>query len=115
MNFYRIWRLTGWEASSVNQVITVLHIVGFLLLTVLVYVLDRKWMKHKKSGYWSIILWIPYLIMFLYLFAILFPITYRGDAPAPASGLIIFGQLIIYPFYLLIIYLIRYAIEDAVA
>ncbi|WP_391115844.1 hypothetical protein [Psychrobacillus sp. L3] len=111
LNFYRIWRLSGWEANSVSLITALLHIVGFLLLTLLVYMFDKKWMQDKKSKYWSSILWLPYLIIFLFIFATLFPITYRGDDPAPASGLIIFGQLIIYPFYLSFIYFIRYAIE----
>ncbi|QFF99189.1 hypothetical protein PB01_10295 [Psychrobacillus glaciei] len=99
--------------SSISLITAVLHIFGFLLLTILVYMFDKKWMQDKKSKYWSSILWLPYLIIFLFIFATLFPITYRGDVPSPASGLIIFGQLIIYPFYLSCIYFIRSAIEGA--
>ena len=104
-------RLSGWEAYTISLITGVLHIIGFILLTFLVYMFDKKWMHCKKSRYWSSILWLPYLIIFLFIFATLFPITYRGDDPAPASGLIIIGQLIIYPFYLSFIYFIRYAFE----
>lgn len=111
LNFYRIWRLTGWEADSVTQLTAVLHIVGFFLLTILVYIFNRKWLQGRKAKYWSAILWLPYLFFFLFLFANLFPITNRGDQPAPVQGLIIIVQLITYPFYLSIIYFFTSVIE----
>lgn len=103
VNFYRIWRLTGWEGDTVNTVIAVIHVVGFIVTIFLFYFLIRKWFEGKKAGYWSVILWFPYLFLFAFIFASLFPITYGGDNPAPVTGLIIIGQLITYPFYLLLI------------
>jgi hypothetical protein len=102
VNFYRIWRLTGWEGDTVNTVIAAIHIVGFIVTLFLFYFLIRKWFEGRKAGYWSVILWFPYVVLFVFIFATLFPMTYGGDQPAPVSGLVIIGQLIAYPIYLLV-------------
>ena len=103
VNFYRIWRLTGWEGNTVNGVIAAIHIVGFIVTVLLFYFLVRKWFEGRKIGYWSVILWFPYVILFVFTFATLFPMTDRGDSAAPVTGLMIIGQLIIYPFYILVV------------
>lgn len=103
VNFYRIWRLTGWQADTLDIVIVVIHFVGFFLTLFLFYFLISNWLEGRKASYWSVILWFPYLILFVIIFAILFPITHPGDKPAPVSGLIILAQLASYPFYLLFI------------
>lgn len=103
VNFYRIWRVTGWEGNTVNTVIAAIHIIGFILTLFLFYFLIRKWFEGRNAGYWSVILWFPYVVLFVFIFAMLFPLNDGGDRPAPVSGLVIIGQLIVYPFYLLII------------
>ncbi|WP_075618920.1 hypothetical protein [Paenisporosarcina indica] len=103
LNFYRIWRLTGWEADTVNGVIAGLHLIGFVLSTIVFVFLISKWLEGKKSSFWAVILWFPYLILFIALFSYLFPITNQGEMPAPVSGLIIIAQLIMYPIYLVMV------------
>ena len=103
LNFYRIWRITGWETDTVNNVIAIIHVVGFILSTIVFVILIKKWLEGKKASFWSIILWLPYLILFICIFANLCPITNRGEMPAPVSGLFIMGQLIVYPIYLMVI------------
>ncbi len=103
VNVYRIYRVTGWEGNVVNSMIAVIHLVGFIATLILFYFLIRKWFEGHKAGYWSVILWLPYVVLFIFIFAMLFPMTDGGDRPAPVSGLVIIGQLIVYPFYLLII------------
>lgn len=61
---------------------------------------------HVKSSHWSIILWVHYLVFFFFVFALMFPITNQGEVPAPVIGLIIFGEVIIFLFYILAINLI---------
>ena len=100
LNFYRIARLAGWEPSSVNLVSIISHVIGFILLVTFLFFINRRWLHYRKSRYLTTFLWFPYLILFIFLFANIFPITYRGDAPSLASGLIIFAQLIIYPILL---------------
>jgi len=103
VNFYRIWRLTGWQADTLDIVIVVIHLVGFFSTLFIFYFLISNWLEGRKASYWSVILWFPYLILFVIIFAILFPVTHPGDKPAPVSGLIIMAQLVSYPFYLLFI------------
>ncbi|MFD2630012.1 hypothetical protein [Oceanobacillus kapialis] len=103
VNVYRISRVTNWE---INTVITVLSltIIGVVIAgTVLLSFLTKKWMGVRKGNYWTVILWVPYFILFAYLFANAFPITYEGDVPNPAIGLLIIGGLLAYPFYILVI------------
>ncbi len=114
VNVYRIYRVTGWEGDAVNSVIAAIHLVGFIATPFLFYFLVRKWFEGRKAGYWSVILWLPYVILFVFIFATLFPITYGGDKASPATGLIIMGQLITYPFYLLVITWIGSAEDFAV-
>ncbi|KAA0964922.1 hypothetical protein FQ087_00905 [Sporosarcina sp. ANT_H38] len=103
VNFYRIWRLTGWQVNTIEIVIGAIHFVGFFLTLFLFYFFISNWLEGRKASYWTVILWFPYLILFIAIFAILFPITYPGDKPAPVSGLIIIAQLISYPIYLFFI------------
>ena len=102
VNFYRIWRLTGWEGATVNSMIAVVHLFGFIATLFLFYFLIRKWFEGRKAGYWSVILWLPYVFLFVIIFGVLFPMTDGGDKPAPVTGLVIMGQLITYPIYLLV-------------
>ncbi|TQR15648.1 hypothetical protein [Psychrobacillus soli] len=111
LNFYRIWRLSGWEPDSVNLMTGVIHIVGFVLLTFLIYYFNKKWLRTTKLKYWTAILWIPYLFVLLYIFANLFPMTNRGDTPAPVTGLIMLAQIISYPFYLSVVYFLSDVLE----
>lgn len=102
-NVYRISRLTNWDIEKVNlftEVILMFDIIGG---TILMFFLTRKWFNRRNVKYWTTILWIPYLVLFFYIIASLYPITYGGDVPNPATGFIIIGGLIVYPFYILVL------------
>ncbi|WP_233500632.1 MULTISPECIES: hypothetical protein [Paenibacillus] len=49
------------------------------------------------------LLWLPYFLLFVFIFAVLFPMTNGGDDPNPATGLILLGMLVLYPFYIFLI------------
>lgn len=102
-NVYRISRLTTWEIDTVNMLIAAIIIVDVIGGTILLLFLTRKWLGDRKANFWTVILWIPYFVLFTYLIASLFPITYGGDAPNPVTGLIALGGLIVYPVYILIL------------
>ncbi|NCU18830.1 hypothetical protein GW534_14185 [Bacillus sp. P1(2020)] len=102
-NVYRISRLTTWEIDTVNMLIAAIIIVDVIGGTILLLLLTRKWLGDRKANFWTVILWIPYFVLFTYLIASLFPITYGGDAPNPVTGLIALGGLIVYPVYILIL------------
>lgn len=112
LNFYRIWRLSGWEPDSVNLMTGIIHIIGFVLLIYFICYFNKKWLRQRNSKYWTAILWVPYLIVFLYIFSNLFPMTNRGDTPAPVTGLIILAQLFSYPLFLAFIYFMSEALAS---
>ncbi|WP_070119356.1 hypothetical protein [Bacillus marinisedimentorum] len=103
VNVYRISRLTGWEMNKVNILTGATLIVGMVAGTVFLFALTKKWMVGRKANFWTVILWAPYFVAFIYVFASLFPMTYGGDVPSPVTGLLIIGGLIVYPFYILIL------------
>lgn len=102
-NVYRITRLTNWEIGKVNILTRLTIIIGIIGGTILIHFLTKKWLGERKASFWTVILWIPYFVLFIYVFANLFPITNGGDAPNPVTGFLAIGGLIIYPFYILIL------------
>jgi hypothetical protein len=103
VNVYRISRLTSWEIGTVNILTGVILLIEVVVGSIMLYFLTKKWLNGRKANLWTIILWIPYFVLFIYIFASLFPITNGGDDPNPASGLLIIGGLLVYPFYILIL------------
>ncbi|WP_042224220.1 hypothetical protein [Oceanobacillus manasiensis] len=102
LNVYRISRLTNWEIGTVNILIGVVIIVEIIGGTILVYFLTKNWLVGRKANFWTVILWLPYFVLFVYVFASLFPITNGGDTLNPATGLLAIGGLIVYPFFILL-------------
>jgi hypothetical protein len=111
-NVYRISRLTGWNIGAVIKLGSVTIVVGFIFGSILLFLLTRKWLKDRKSNFWTVVLWIPYFILFVYIISSLFPITYEGDSPNPVTGFLAMGALIILPIYILIINFIGYESND---
>ncbi|WP_153464539.1 hypothetical protein [Sediminibacillus terrae] len=103
VNIYRIYRLTGWKATVVNGTLLAVMLIVFVVGSVGIYVLSKKWIKGRNAGFWTAVLWIPYFLLFTYGFSRLFPITNPGDEPTPVLGLIILPGLFAYPFYILIL------------
>lgn len=103
LNVYRISRLTGWELESVANVVAILVFVGFVVASVLFILMTKRWMKARKSSYWSAVLWAPYLVIFVYLYALFFPIVDPGEVPSPGVGLVLIGALFRYPFYVALV------------
>lgn len=110
-NVYRISRLTGWDIGTVNIISSIVIIGGFIFGTILHFFLTKKWFQGEKAAFWTVILWTPYFILFVYFIGSLIPITYEGDAPNPSTGLIAIGALLAFPFYLLIIHFISLTSE----
>ncbi|WP_258832177.1 hypothetical protein [Peribacillus frigoritolerans] len=112
VNVYRISRLTNWNIGNVNILIGFTNVVAFVAGTILLLFLTKKWMKVRKVKFWTVILWVPYFVLFVYIFASLFPITHGGDAPNPVTGLLAIGALIVYPIYILIINFTGFISDD---
>lgn len=103
LNVYRISRITDWEIDTVNIVTGVTLIVEIIGGTILLVFLTKKWLGERKANFWTVILWIPYFVLFIFIFASFFPVTYGGDAPNPVTGLLAIGGLLVFPFYILIL------------
>jgi hypothetical protein len=103
INVYRISRLTNWKISTVNILTGVTIIVEIIAGTILLFFLTKKRMDGRKANFWTIILWVPYFFLFVYVFVSLFPLNYGGDDPNPVTGFLAIGGLIMYPFYILLL------------
>jgi hypothetical protein len=103
VNVYRISRVTNWEIDTVNILTGVTFIVEMIAGTFLISHLTKRWLSGRKAKLWTVFLWVPYFVLFIYLIAFLFPLTYGGDAPNPVTGLTVITGLIAYPFYILIL------------
>lgn len=103
VNIYRISRLTHWELSTVNKVVISITAVLLIIFTALLLLTIRRWMEYRKSTFWALLLWIPYLILFVYIFVPAFPIRNPEEVPSPVLGLFIFGMIILYPVYIALV------------
>ncbi|WP_422122388.1 hypothetical protein DHX103_11315 [Planococcus sp. X10-3] len=103
LNVYRISRLTEvkldtvivWSGTALSAV--------FIGGSILIYFLTKKWLDERKVNFVTMILWLPYFVLFVFVFALRFPITYGGDNPNPVVGLLAMGGTLAYPFYILVL------------
>ncbi|WP_066254004.1 hypothetical protein [Neobacillus drentensis] len=102
INVSHISMLTGWEWDNVYIVIAAINVIGLLLLTILFIYLTKKWTIGRKYSYLSLLLWVPYFILFFSFFPVVFPIN-EGVTLFPRFSLLIYGSVILYPVYILFI------------
>lgn len=106
VNIYRISRISGLELGIVDIVINIFIVVLCIISFIGFVWITKKYLTGKKSMYFTTVLWYPYLFVFINSVAAWFPITEHADKPAPVTGLIIMGAMIIYPLYILSINII---------
>ncbi|MEH7253087.1 hypothetical protein V7111_13240 [Neobacillus niacini] len=102
INVSRISSLTGWEWDHVYILVAVINVLGLLLATIIFINLTKKWMVGRKNSYWSLVLWVPYFILFLSLFTVFVPFS-SGVTLFPRFSLLIFGSSILFPVYIVFI------------
>lgn len=78
----------------------------FIGSTILVYFLTTEWLEKRKVSFVPAVLWLFNFVLFVLILALLFPITYGGNKPSPAIGLLAIGRALGYPFYILALSLI---------
>ncbi|WP_040285112.1 hypothetical protein [Sporosarcina koreensis] len=98
-NLTRLSRLTGWSLNLTMMVSAIVAVLSVLILSVVIARMTKRWLNHRKASYWSVLFWLPYVILFTFLFAELFPITSPADKGGPGDGLVILGMLFLYPLY----------------
>lgn len=111
-NVYRISRVIGMDIDSVNAFNIIMSIVCFVAGSFMLFNLSKHWMQGRKANYFTMIFWIPYFALFIYVFVSFFPITYRGDTPNPVTGLLAIGALVTYPIYIYLINMISVKITE---
>lgn len=103
MNLYRINRLTRWDFETLDKMTYLILLVEAVGGTLLLIYLTKKWLSSRGSSYWTIVLWLPYALLFFFAFAFFLPISNHGDEPNPAIGLLVIGGAIGYPVYVLVV------------
>lgn len=102
LNYYRLLRLTGWTGDNLDLFLLIVQLVGLSVATIFIYKLTVTWLGHRRWIYATMILWLPYTVIFTMVFTYLFPIFDRGDMPVPVQGLILLVMLGSYPLYIAI-------------
>lgn len=69
LNVYRISRITGWDLVVVTNVGIAIYIMGFVFSTILLLIITKKWMEGRKANFWTLLLWFPYFVLFIFIFA----------------------------------------------
>lgn len=105
-NVYRITRITNLGINTVSRAIGITMLIVFLISTIVLIFITSKYFNTGKLRYFLAILWIPYYIILALIFSVLIPMTYHGDEPSPATGLILLFFWFTYPFYIAIINLV---------
>ncbi|MGM0901621.1 MAG: hypothetical protein ACQEXB_11080 [Bacillota bacterium] len=103
INVSRIGRIMGWNLNTVWKVIGISAVVSFILLSSIIFYLTKKGLNNRKASFWSVLLWIPYHILFIFIIASLFPIKNPADEGGPGDGIIILGLIFIYPFIVFVL------------
>lgn len=101
LNPYRISRIWNLSIEAVVMISNILFIIELILIPLLVFFFVTRYLYKEKKIFWTIYLCVPYTLFWIWLFAITFPITYKGDIPPSITGLIILLVIILYPLYLL--------------
>ncbi|MCW2279177.1 hypothetical protein EDD73_13132 [Heliophilum fasciatum] len=100
LNGYRIQMLTGLPLSRLETASTILYLFGFIVSSFVFPIITNKWMKGHKVAFLSTVLWFPYWVLFMLLFAFLFPNHHPSDDDNYGAAFLIMGSLIFYPFYI---------------
>ncbi|MCR2805562.1 hypothetical protein [Paenibacillus soyae] len=110
LNVYRLSRLTGRTVEQVELWAEYGFILGSVLFSILFIWLTNRIGKGRLVSFFSVVMWVPYFVLFVYILATWYPMTDPADDPGPAAGLVAMGGLIAYPFYLAVIVALSLAI-----
>lgn len=107
LNFYRSARIFNISLNTTS-------ILGLTAVPLIIAIFSIVFYKivHPSAFYYIIcILWLPYYLLLVYVFAQLFPIENRGEIPPPVTGLILIAKLLCYPILLGIIIRVKKSAE----
>jgi hypothetical protein len=112
INSSRISIVTNWNQDSVNISSFIVSLVVFIIGTVTIFLVTKKWLNGGKLNFWTALLWIPYFVLFVYIIAKSFPPKNINAVSTPGAGLIAIGMLIAFPIYILLINYLDYMNND---
>jgi hypothetical protein len=106
LNIYRLVRITDWSFGTIYMLVAIFNLFVFIISTIVFLFITRKYLRQGNLRFLLTLLWIPFYAIITLIFYSLFPITIRGEEPAPVLGLVFIGVFFIYPFYIAFINII---------
>jgi hypothetical protein len=100
LNIYRLVRITDWSFGTIYMLVAIFNLFVFIISTIVFLFITRKYLRQGNLRFLLTLLWIPFYAIITLIFYSLFPITIRGEEPAPVLGLVFIGVFFIYPFYI---------------
>lgn len=75
----------------------IIYIVMLIILAILWYPLTKLTANQiaGNAKYWSVILWIPYTLLFIWIISLRFPITDPQYMPGPGIAFVVFPKLVL--------------------
>ncbi|WP_298834575.1 hypothetical protein [uncultured Planococcus sp.] len=101
INVLRISRLTNLDIDTVSILSLLVVIFVFLVSSIGIVFVIRKWTEVPKWVHFSVILWFPYFILLVFIGTSLFPATNLEDIPSAGTGLLALGMLVAFPAYII--------------
>lgn len=98
MNSYRINRIIDW--GDIGKYTDLMIVLIYMLASVWVYFLTKRRLGKRKIKHVVAVSWIPYYVIFLFLFSSQFPITNPAEKPLPVVGLLTLSSWVIFPIYI---------------
>ncbi|MDR7071863.1 hypothetical protein [Fictibacillus barbaricus] len=99
LNTYRISNAAGININHYEKYSPFIYISFFVLSTILLLIIEKYWIGFRKTNFWAAGLWIPYSLIFIFLFNIVLPFTDPADVPGPGAGILLMFSILFYPFY----------------
>ncbi|GAB2569978.1 hypothetical protein [Gracilibacillus alcaliphilus] len=89
----------AWDDREAYISLIISSITVIVISTILILILTYRWFKQGYIKFWTILLWLPYFILFIYITANLFPMTNPGEIPSPGMGLLLIPFILFFPAY----------------
>lgn len=95
VNYYRISEMFKFPQITLisNLLISALYMSVFILVGIII----KREFLNSKLKYLSSLLWIPYYLILINIFSLMFPLNNPALKPLPAIGLIILFLNLVYP------------------
>ncbi|MNO41512.1 hypothetical protein D3C76_316870 [compost metagenome] len=97
VNYYRISEMFKYSENEVTVISNLLISAFYIGVFILVGIIIKREFLNSKLKYLSSLLWIPYYLILINIFSLMFPLNNPALKPLPAVGLIILFLNLVYP------------------